>query len=103
MLTLNPQSPTSLVLQIVTGFRAAIDSGALRAGSKAPSIRQFAHAHNVSVFTVVDAYDRLVAQLLCFAAAFWLFCQEATAVDCRATRPWAELQLRLDVVLAPHF
>jgi len=62
MLTLNPQSPTPLVLQIVTGFRAAIDSGALRAGSKAPSIRQFAHAHNVSVFTVVDAYDRLVAQ-----------------------------------------
>jgi DNA-binding transcriptional MocR family regulator len=34
----------------------------MRPGSKAPSIRQFAHAHNVSVFTVVDAYDRLVAQ-----------------------------------------
>jgi len=62
MLTLNPQSPTPLVLQIVAGFKAEIDSGALRAGSKAPSIRQFAHAHNVSVFTVVDAYDRLVAQ-----------------------------------------
>lgn len=62
MLNLNPQSPTPLVLQIVTGFRQAIDSGELRSGSKAPSIRQFAHAHNVSVFTVVDAYDRLVAQ-----------------------------------------
>ena len=61
MLTLNPQSPTPLVLQIVAGFRAAIDGGSLRPGSKAPSIRQFAHAHNVSVFTVVDAYDRLVA------------------------------------------
>jgi len=48
-------------LQIVAGFRAAIDGGSLRPGSKAPSIRQFAHAHNVSVFTVVDAYDRLVA------------------------------------------
>ncbi len=34
----------------------------MRPGSKAPSIRQFAHAHAVSVFTVVDAYDRLVAQ-----------------------------------------
>ena len=62
MLTLNPQSSTPLVLQIVSGFRTAIEDGSLRAGSKAPSIRQFAHAHNVSVFTVVDAYDRLVAQ-----------------------------------------
>lgn len=62
MLTLNPQSATPLVLQIVAGFRADIEDGSLRPGSKAPSIRQFAHAHNVSVFTVVDAYDRLVAQ-----------------------------------------
>ncbi len=62
MFTLDPQSATPLVLQIVAGFRGAIEDGSLRAGSKAPSIRQFAHAHNVSVFTVVDAYDRLVAQ-----------------------------------------
>lgn len=62
MLTLHPQSSVPLVTQIVTGFRTAIDEGEMRAGSKAPSIRQFAHAHNVSVFTVVDAYDRLVAQ-----------------------------------------
>ncbi len=62
MLTLHPQSSVPLVTQIVTGFRTAIDGGEMRAGSKAPSIRQFAHAHNVSVFTVVDAYDRLVAQ-----------------------------------------
>ena len=44
------------------GFRLLIDDGSLRAGAKAPSIRQFAHANGVSVFTVVDAYDRLVAQ-----------------------------------------
>jgi DNA-binding transcriptional MocR family regulator len=62
MLTLHPQSTVPLVTQIVTGFRTAIDGGDMRPGSKAPSIRQFAHAHNVSVFTVVDAYDRLVAQ-----------------------------------------
>jgi DNA-binding transcriptional MocR family regulator len=61
MFTLDPQNSTPLVLQIVAGFRAAIDRGELRPGSKAPSIRQFAHAQNVSVFTVVDAYDRLVA------------------------------------------
>ncbi|NDP39166.1 MAG: PLP-dependent aminotransferase family protein [Rhodoferax sp.] len=62
MFTLNPQSSTPLVLQIVAGFCAAIDEGSLRPGAKAPSIRQFANTHNVSVFTVVDAYDRLVAQ-----------------------------------------
>jgi DNA-binding transcriptional MocR family regulator len=61
MFTLDPHHPTPLVLQIVEGFRELIRSGALRPGAKAPSIRQFAHAHGVSVYTVVDAYDRLVA------------------------------------------
>ncbi|MCX7693496.1 PLP-dependent aminotransferase family protein [Tepidimonas taiwanensis] len=61
MFTLDPQHPTPLVLQIVDGFRELIRSGVLRPGAKAPSIRQFAHAHGVSVYTVVDAYDRLVA------------------------------------------
>jgi DNA-binding transcriptional MocR family regulator len=61
MFSLNPQSPTPLVVQIVDGFRDLIQNGALRPGAKAPSIRQFAHAHGVSVYTVVDAYDRLVA------------------------------------------
>lgn len=61
MFTLNPKSATPLVVQIVEGFRELIQSGNLRPGAKAPSIRQFAHAHGVSVYTVVDAYDRLVA------------------------------------------
>ncbi|MBQ0931570.1 aminotransferase-like domain-containing protein [Ideonella alba] len=62
MLSLQPTSATPLVTQIVEGLAAQIDEGALRAGTKVPSIRQFAHAHQVSVFTVVEAYDRLVAQ-----------------------------------------
>lgn len=61
MFTLNPKGTTPLVVQIVEGFQTAIQSGGLRPGSKAPSIRQFAHAHGVSTYTVVDAYDRLVA------------------------------------------
>ncbi len=61
MFTLQPQSSTPLVTQIVEGLRRLIDDGAMRAGTKVPSIRQFAHAHEVSVFTVVEAYDRLVA------------------------------------------
>lgn len=67
MFTLNPKGSTPLVVQIVEGFRAAIQSGGLRPGAKAPSIRQFAHAHGVSTYTVVDAYDRLVA-LGCFVS-----------------------------------
>ena len=61
MFTLDPKSPVPLVSQIVSGFRQMVDDGQLRAGAKLPSIRQFAHAHGVSVYTVVDAYDRLVA------------------------------------------
>ncbi len=61
MFSLNPKSTTPLVVQIVEGFRDLIQSANLRPGAKAPSIRQFAHAHGVSVYTVVDAYDRLVA------------------------------------------
>ena len=62
MFDLDPRLDTPLVAQIVDALRKAIVEGRLRAGSKLPSIRQFAHAHNVSTFTVVDAYDRLVAQ-----------------------------------------
>ncbi len=61
MFVIDPKSPTPLVTQIVGGFRLMVDDGSLRAGAKAPSIRQFAHANGVSVYTVVDAYDRLVA------------------------------------------
>lgn len=61
MFSLNPQSSIPLVTQIVTGFRQMVDDGTLRSGAKLSSIRQFAHAHGVSVYTVVDAYDRLVA------------------------------------------
>ncbi len=62
MFTLQPASTTPLVSQIVDGVAAQIEAGQLAAGSKLPSIRQFAQSHQVSVFTVVEAYDRLVAQ-----------------------------------------
>jgi DNA-binding transcriptional MocR family regulator len=62
MLTLDAQAPLPLVTQIVQGLGRQIDEGSLREGAKLPSIRQFAQAHQVSVFTVVEAYDRLVAQ-----------------------------------------
>ncbi|HEY1394199.1 MAG TPA: PLP-dependent aminotransferase family protein, partial [Methylibium sp.] len=62
MFTINPDSPTPLVSQIVDGFRRLIANQSLKPGAKLPSIRSFAASHGVSVFTVVEAYDRLVAQ-----------------------------------------
>lgn len=61
MLRLDPASPTPLVVQIVDGLQQQIAEQGLGPGAKLPSIRQFAHSHGVSVFTVVEAYDRLVA------------------------------------------
>ncbi|MBV8624566.1 MAG: PLP-dependent aminotransferase family protein [Herbaspirillum sp.] len=56
------ESGESLVEQIVRGIRARIDDKLLRSGVRMPSIRQFADANQISRFTVVEAYDRLVAQ-----------------------------------------
>src|SRR5215813_229224 len=58
-LTFIPDRP--LADQIVTGIKRQIDDRLLRPGTRLPSIRGFAESHNVSRFTVVEAYDRLVA------------------------------------------
>lgn len=62
MFAINPDSATPLVTQIVEGMKELITSQKLRAGTKIPSIRQFADARKVSASTVVEAYDRLVAE-----------------------------------------
>lgn len=51
-----------LIQQIVDEITSAVAEKRLRTGSRLPSIRAFAAAHGVSTFTVVGAYDRLVAQ-----------------------------------------
>ena len=60
-LSLNSDSPMPLVDQIVSGIRGHIDDRLLRTGMRLPPIRGFAEQHAVSRFTVVEAYDRLVA------------------------------------------
>lgn len=50
-----------LVDQIVDGVRRLVDSRTVLPGARLPSIRTFAADHGVSKFTVVQAYDRLVA------------------------------------------
>ncbi|MEB0214306.1 PLP-dependent aminotransferase family protein [Undibacterium sp. CCC3.4] len=61
MFYLSRDSGTSLVEQIVTAVANRIDDKLLRTGARMPSIRQFADEQGVSRFTVVEAYDRLVA------------------------------------------
>lgn len=60
-LSVGPTGGTPLVEQLVTGVRQHIDARLLRPGARLPSIRALALAQNVSRFTVVEAYDRLVA------------------------------------------
>jgi DNA-binding transcriptional MocR family regulator len=60
-LTVSRNSDQPLAEQIVAGVKRQIDDRHLRPGSKLPSIRCFAEAYGVSRFTVVEAYDRLVA------------------------------------------
>jgi DNA-binding transcriptional MocR family regulator len=60
-LTVSRKSGQPLADQIVSGIKRQIDDRHLRPGTKLPSIRSFAENCNVSRFTVVEAYDRLVA------------------------------------------
>lgn len=61
MITLDPRSTTPLIDQIVISVGKLVEDRALRAGERMPSIRSFATDHGISRFTVVQAYDRLVA------------------------------------------
>ena len=51
----------TLTKQIVNGVQRLVEERRLRFDTRLPSIRRFAAAHNISTFTVVQAYDRLVA------------------------------------------
>ena len=61
LISIDPQSTSTLVEQVVTNMQALIDKGILRAGAKAASIRLFATQHRISAHTVSEAYERLVA------------------------------------------
>jgi DNA-binding transcriptional MocR family regulator len=60
-LSVSHNSGEPLCDQIVAGIKRQIDDRHLRPGTKLLSIRNFAETYNVSRFTVVEAYDRLVA------------------------------------------
>jgi DNA-binding transcriptional MocR family regulator len=61
LIIINQHDRLPLVEQIVNGLQQQITQRVLRTGTRLPSIRDFATQHGISRFTVVDAYDRLVA------------------------------------------
>lgn len=61
LVSLDSDNAVPLVEQIVHGLGRQVTEGALRPGARLPSIRDFARQHDVSRFTVVQAFDRLVA------------------------------------------
>ncbi|HUH40282.1 MAG TPA: PLP-dependent aminotransferase family protein [Castellaniella sp.] len=58
----NRRNAPSLVDQAATAIEGAITQRLLRPGMALPSVRQFARDHGLSTFTVMAAYNRLVAQ-----------------------------------------
>jgi len=61
LVSLDSHAPICLIDQITASLKKQIDDRAIRTGTRMPSIRKFALGHGVSNFTVVQAYDRLVA------------------------------------------
>src|SRR5690606_15486533 len=59
---LRPDGDRTLVQRIVAHYAGRIDERLMRPGARMPSIRRFAAEHRVSRFTVVEAYDRLIAR-----------------------------------------
>src|SRR5258708_33045476 len=60
-LVLNAGDSRPLVEQLVGGVRQHLEARLLRPGARLPSIRAMAARLAVSRFTVIEAYDRLVA------------------------------------------
>jgi DNA-binding transcriptional MocR family regulator len=62
MFDLSRDSTVPLVDQIAMAVTAQVKAGQLAAGARLPSIRKLARLVGASPYTVVDAYDRLVAR-----------------------------------------
>lgn len=61
IINIYPDDHQPLIYQITDGIKKLIDDRVVRSGARMPSIRDFASKHHVSRFTVVQAYDKLVA------------------------------------------
>ncbi|WP_242671327.1 PLP-dependent aminotransferase family protein [Hylemonella gracilis] len=88
----------TLVAQLSHDLTRRIQDQGLRPGTRLPSIRQMAEQAGVSRFTVVEAYERLVAQGLVQSrrgAGFFVQARRAPLIDnnAKATKPIAPAQI----------
>lgn len=90
LLKLQLDSSDSLVDQITGGFKELIDRQILRPGNKLPSIRKCASELGVSTFTVIEAYNRLIALHYVQArpgSGFYVAVRRRLAATARAALP----------------
>ena len=99
---LSHDAPLPLVEQITGFLRTRIDERHLRAGTRMPSIRRFAEDNGVSRFTVVEAYDRLVAQGYLESRRGSGFYVRERPQPVRRAEPRAPAMIRIDVVWLLH-
>jgi DNA-binding transcriptional MocR family regulator len=92
----------TLVDQIVAWVVARIDERVYRIGARLPSIRDFAQRHQISRFTVVEAYDRLIARGYLESrrgSGFYVSKRTLSANEAHTMAPWAwAQQTDIDVV-----
>ena len=91
----------TLVERIVNWYSRRIDERLLRPGSKVASIRHFADEQGVSRFTVVEAYDRLIARgyLESRRGSGFYVRERSMQAGLAVARSWAEApQGQVDVV-----
>src|SRR5437016_3090538 len=62
MFTLDRTAATPLFHQLTDALRRDIEQGKLNIGSRVPSVRLMAKQCGISLITVVNAYNRLVAE-----------------------------------------
>jgi len=93
MFELSRESAIPLVDQIAERISKLVQHGQLAPGTRLPSIRKLAKLVGASPFTVVDAYDRLVARGLIESRAgrgFFVTRQRATSLTAIEALPHAE-------------
>jgi len=85
-------SDRTLVEQIVDWYTSRIEERVLRPGTRMPSIRGFAAEHRVSRFTVVEAYDRLIARgcIESRRGSGFFVRERSLAAGLASARAWAE-------------
>ncbi|MCC2596526.1 PLP-dependent aminotransferase family protein [Pusillimonas sp. MFBS29] len=94
-------SSISLVDQLVDHLGTRIRNHGLRAGTRLPSVRSMADESGLSRFTVVQAYDRLVAQGIIQSrrgSGFYVSPPAPSTIPSSATRPGLEPDAAFDTV-----